>query len=139
MNSRDGGGVALYINDTDAITSEVILTFSSGVIEALGVHIKPRNLVVIVVYRQPDDPIGGHRSGSKEFSTLLNNVNSVITNLNSPTPDIILCGDFNLPHFNWSSGTSRAGATREEQLMGQDINALANEHFMTQVIDESTH
>ena len=39
------GGVALYVNDKDAIDSEIILTFSNRVIEALGIHIKSRNLV----------------------------------------------------------------------------------------------
>ena len=99
------GGVALYINNKDAIDSEINFTFSNGVIAALGIHVKSRNLVVIIVYRQPDDPEGKHRSGSKEFKNLLNELSVEFSNLPSPTPDVLLCGDFNLPHAVWSNGT----------------------------------
>ena len=53
---RDGGGVAIYINDADIINHEVILEYSFGGIEAIGVRIKTKNIVVILVYRQPDNP-----------------------------------------------------------------------------------
>ena len=137
--SRSSGGVCLYLNDKDAIDTEVILTFSNGVLEALGVFIKVRNLIVVVVYRQPDDPKGGNRSGSKEFKNFLNELNSVLNNLPSPTPDVVVCGDFNLPHACWTSGTCRPGATKEEQIMFQDLFGLANEQFLMQTIEKSTH
>ena len=94
---------------------------------------------MIIVYRQPHDPEGKHRSGSKEFKNLLNELNAAISNLPSPTPDVLLCGDFNLPHAVWSNGTCSTGATRDEQCMVGDLYSLANEHFMMQVIDRPTH
>ena len=129
----------MYTNNKDAIDSEINFTFSNGVIEALGIHVKSKNLVVIIVYRQPDDPEGKHRSGSKEFKNLLNELSVAFSNLPSPTPDVLLCEDFNLPHAVWSNGTCSTGATRDEQCMVRDLYSLANEHFMTQVIDRPTH
>ena len=53
---RDSGGVALYLRDDLAITSEVIFDYSCGVIEAIAVNIELLNLCIIVVYRPPDNP-----------------------------------------------------------------------------------
>ena len=138
-HSRDSGGVALYIKNDDAINSEIIFSFSNGVVESLGVHIKSRDLVVIIVYPQPYDREGRHRSGNKEFKLSLNEIHSVLNNLPSPIPDVLLCGDFNLPHALWTNGTCASGATKDEQCMIQDLYALANEHFTTQLIDKPTH
>ena len=52
---RDSGGVALYIRDDQTTTAKVVFTFSSGVIEALGIHLVSLDLLMVVVYRQPDD------------------------------------------------------------------------------------
>ena len=46
----------------------------------------------MIVYHQPDDPKGKHRSGSKEikeFKNLFNELNVIISNLPSPTPDVL--------------------------------------------------
>ena len=63
----------------------------------------------------------------------------MINQLPSPTPDIIICGDFNLPHARWNSSTCATGASKEEQTMFHDLCSFANEHFMTQIIDQPTH
>ena len=54
---RDSGGVLLYLRNDIATTAETIIEYSDGVIEILGVHIKDINLVIIVIYRQPDDEV----------------------------------------------------------------------------------
>ena len=94
---------------------------------------------MIILYHQPVDQEGRHRSGNKEFKLFLNEHHSVLNNLPSPIPDVLLCGDFNLPHALWTNGTCASGATKDEQCMIQDLYALANVHFMTQVIDKPTH
>ena len=131
--------MAIYVRDDEAINSEVSFRFSNGVIEAVGVYLKSRNLIVITVYRQPDDILGNHRSNSKEFKAMLESLSSYLSALSSPTPDIILCGDLNLPHAIWSSGRCSAGASKEEQLMVSSMYSLTVEHLMIQQIDQPTH
>ena len=71
---RDSGGVAIYLREDLISTTTEILRVSTGVIEVLGLHVKSLNLVIIVVYRQPDDTIGGHRSTNREFKTALGEI-----------------------------------------------------------------
>ena len=136
---RDSGGVALYLRDDLASTAEPIFNFSNGVVEALGVHVKAENLVLIMLYRQPDDLIGRHRSTSAEFRQTLRELRSALNSLPSPTPDVIMCGSFNLPHVSWPGGTPCTGASREEKTMAQDLSELMEEHFLFQQIQKSTH
>ena len=136
---RDSGGAAIYIRNEDALGAERVLEFSNGVIEALGVHIKSKNVVVVSAYRQPDNPKQKTRSGSREFKSFLTSLNDTLTGLPTPLPDVLVCGDFNLPHADWNSGKCTSGATTEEKCMVEDLQFLANEHLLNQVIDKSTH
>ena len=68
---RKSGGVAVYVRDDAASNTEIIFTFSNGVVEALGIHIKTWNLAVVIVYRTPDDPKHNRKSAEKEFSQFL--------------------------------------------------------------------
>ena len=138
-HGRDSGGVALYLRDDLASTAEPIFNLSNWVVEALGVHGKAENLVLIVLYRQPDDLIGRHRSTSAEFRQTLRELRSALNSLPSPTPDVIMCGDFNLPHVSWPGGTPCTGASREEKTMAQDLSELMEEHVLFQQIPKSTH
>lgn len=136
---RDSGGVAFYLRDNMAATAEPILNFSNGVVDALGLHVKSQDLVLIVVYRQPDDSTSGHRSTSVEFRHALREIKSALSNLPSPTPEIILCGDFNLPNVTWPEGTVKTGASRDEQAMVHDLKEVTDEHFLFQQIQKPTH
>ena len=101
---RNVGGVALYIRDDHAITCEVVFRYSDNVIQALGVHIKTLNLLIYVIYRQPDDTIRNNRSTSVQFSKLLKNLKEQFKSHNSPEPDVILLGNLNLPRADWLNG-----------------------------------
>ena len=143
---RDSGGVALYLRDDLAITSEVIFDYSCGVIEAIAVNIELLNLCIIVVYRPPDNPgtvdrptKPEHRSTITKFRKFSNKLNEFLESLPSPTPDILLMGDFNLPSADWMSGECRAGATVDEQAIVSNLYGLTIAHFLTQQIEGSTH
>ena len=86
---RDSGGVAFYIRDDEAINSEVTFNFSNCVIEALGIHLKSRNLVAITIYRQPDDQQKNHQSTCAEFKQPTQALSNYLMELPSPTPDLI--------------------------------------------------
>ena len=143
---RDSGGVALYLRDDLAITSEVIFNYNCGVIEAIAVSIERLNLCIIVVYRPPDNPGTAekptkleHRSTIKQFRKFSTKLNEFLASLPSPSPDILLMGDFNLPSADWMSGECRTGATTDEQAIVSNLYRLAIDHFLTQQIEGPTH
>ena len=141
VRGRNYGGVALYIRDDIATSAEPVLQYSNGSVDVLGLHLRTANLMLIVLYRQPDNPASGQRSTSREFSQALDKINSTLTELPTPNPDIVLCGDFNLPHLTWTGGmmTMNTGTPAEENLMASRLQELTNEHFMYQQISGPTH
>ena len=136
---RDSGGVAIYMRDDLAADMDTVISFSNSVIETLGLYSKTNNLLIIVVYRQPDDIGGGHRSTDVEFKQALSKLEETLSSINSPMPDILICGDFNLPHAEWKEGQIGNGANKDEKLMIEDLLSLKNEFFLTQIIQEPTH
>ena len=139
QRGRDSGGVAIYLREDLVPTATEILKFSSGVIEILGVHVKSLNLVIVVMYRQPDDTVGGHRSTHKEFKTALNEIRKALENLPSPCPDILFCGDFNLPHVKWPEATPTKKCSKETKTMLEDLEEITADHFLLQYITKPTH
>ena len=47
---RDGGGTACYLKNDIAAGTDTIINFSNEVIEVLGLHVKVKNLALIIVY-----------------------------------------------------------------------------------------
>ena len=136
---RDSGGVACYIKSNLAAATEPVINYSNGVVEMLGLYVKSSNLLIIVMYRPPDDRIGGHCSTHIEFRQALSKLHDTLQDLPTPTPDIILCGDFNLPHAIWPGGGVKVGAARDEQIMIKDLLAFTDELFLVQEIQKPTH
>ena len=66
---------------------------------------------------------------------LLNQISRTLDTLGTPTPNILICGDFNLPPAMWTNGTCSPGATREEQIMVQDLFHLAMDHLLIRLVD----
>ena len=48
-------------------TVDTLCAFSNGAVELLCVFLKPQNLVIGVIYRQPNDAKGKHFSKANEF------------------------------------------------------------------------
>ena len=145
---RSSGGVAVYVRNDIAITTEVLFSYSNGVIESIGLHLTSLNLVLVVTYRSPDDNaktkdgevrMNRHRSTMKEFKSYLTELKKFFKSLPSPTPDIIMMGDFNFPHADWVSGQCRSGASIDEQQMVAALYELTIEHFLVQQFDTATH
>ena len=99
---RFGGGAALYIRDDIAASAKQILDFSNNAVEVLCIHSTKENICIATVYRQPDDSLHGRPSTDKEFKAALRKLAEVINNIEG-TPDLIIGGDFNLPHTNWDT------------------------------------
>ena len=64
---RDGGGTACYLKNDIAAGMDTIINFSNEVIDVLGLHVKVKNLALIIVYQQPDNRVGGNRSTHAHF------------------------------------------------------------------------
>ena len=109
---RFSGGVGCYVRSDLACTMEVMINFSNGVVELLGLYSKVRNLFIAVIYRQPDDSVGGHQSTDKELQVALDKLEHVISDLADPAPNVIFCGDFNIRNALWPGGSPTTKSRR---------------------------
>ena len=135
-------GVCLYIRDSWAPDAEVILSISYAYIDVLGVYIASQNLFIAVIYRQPDDSAHGRPSTNQHLAFILDKLSETVSDLVPPSSDILVMGDVNLPHANyetWQNGILIPGSTKQEQSMISSLTEFANEFFLEQIIDVSTH
>ena len=86
---RDSGRVALYIRDDQAIFSEVVFIYSNGVTEAIGLQLKSLNLLLVVLYRQPDNRECNRRSTSREFGHFPGELEEFLASQSPPAPDLL--------------------------------------------------
>ena len=139
---RHVGGVSLYVLESWAPDADTLLKYSNKAVDILGVHIPSRNIFISVIYRQPDDKAHGNPSSNNEFVEVLNKLKDTITELPSPTPDIIIMGDFNFPHMlpdTWKNGQTRQGIPKDENAMINSMQRVVDEFFLEQLIDTATH
>ena len=136
---RLSGGAACYVKSDLASTMEISVKFSNGVVEILGLYSKVHNLYIAVIYRQPDDSTGGHRSTEVEFNNALEKLHKSLSKLPTPTPNIIFCGDFNMRQASWPDGSPSSTATSVDNRLLQCLTEITNEHFLTQHITTPTH
>jgi len=87
-----------------------------------------------VVYRQPDSSSSGYTSGAPEFTEALNKITSTIEDIQG-TPDIIFCGDFNLPGIRWNVSDEYLTTNA----LHNTIYNFQNRHFLTQLVKQPTH
>ena len=85
---REGGGVALYLRED--ITGDILAQFDNGTCEMIIVMVHQLDTVVAVCYRPPDTRFG-------EFSEMLSLLDSTLSALPTPAPNICWLGDFNFP------------------------------------------
>ena len=139
-NGRHSGGVALYILNDFAIDAEPVLRFSNGVVETLAVYIPSRNMYICVMYRQPDDEKGGFRSTKYEFKQGINSLQKSINKLPQPLPNIVVCGDLNMPWIDWNNGLLVDESSKsEESCMNRVLHDFIGESYLTQYVDCPTH
>ena len=93
---RENSGAALYIRNDLVGSAEVARNFSSGVIGMIGVKLKNQNLLIVVIYRQPHTNTNENDFTSGEYNQVTVALRRTLASLESHSPDIIFCGDFNL-------------------------------------------
>ena len=100
---RLSGGVAMYVRDEIACSTEIVFSYETDPVQMICLYSQPENLLLITIYRRPDDSAHGHPSKSADFKKALNRLKNTIPKFN-PIPDIIIGGDFNLPYTTWHVG-----------------------------------
>jgi len=131
---RYSGGVAVYLRSDIANTTEQILKFSNGTVEALVLHSQRENLLIALVYRQPDDTNSAHRSQAYELSQAITKIDSAIESVQS-TPTLIICGDYNLPNINWIEGQPHSTHNQ----LAATISSFQSRQLLSQIVKKPTH
>ena len=127
---RKGGGVAVYIHHT--ITINNVETYSDTVCEAVLLHSKHLNQVIVGMYRPPtgSNNLDIHTS----FVNLLSCVECFCAKLKNH--QLIIMGDMNLPSIQWSTESVIPGK-QDKKCAETFLNFLDN-HFLTQHVNETT-
>ena len=142
--SRQGGGVCVFVRDD--VSAECIGSFDNGVCELLVLKIHSLKTVLIVLYRPPDTRLA-------EFSPVLTELDKLLTELPTPTANLVMMGDFNFPsnvmkwprldgHLVPSVHGHRTEVTADglqERLQAQKLCDLSLHHHMAQLVDQPTH
>ena len=90
--NRSGGGVALYVKDTMICTE--LLSCTDDVCELLIIKISNINLIIILIYKPPD-------TTKDQFDIMIQKIRTVLDDQGTPSPNIIMLGDLNLPNMDW--------------------------------------
>ena len=129
---RYSGGAAIYLRADIANTTEQVLKFSNGVVEALVLHSQRENLLIAIVYRQPDNKF--HRSQAFQLAQAITKIEETIEKIEG-SPSLILCGDFNLPNINWSEGQPHDTQNK----MVTTLATFQSRQLLSQMIKQPTH
>ena len=142
---REGGGVALFVSDK--LTGDVLASYDNQVCGLLVVKIYELDTVVCVCYRPPDTTL-------TEFNGVLKSLDSILSSLPTPQPNIILMGDFNFPtramtwHRNEDGcliptvGNHREADTmggKRDRLQAQQLVDIATKFSLQQEVYQPTH
>ena len=103
---RKNGGVLAYISNKHP--TKPILNYSNAFCSCLGFEVPSFNVIFFIVYRPPHCP-------TSDFTITIEKMRNAITTLGSPTPRILLMGDFNFPRINWNTKMIDSGGTKIEQ------------------------
>jgi len=127
---RKKGGVATYVAEQLAANVDVLESKSNEFCELLIVYIKTQNLVFANVYRPPECP-------RDKFLDVLTAVENSIEKFKSPTPNIVLTGDFNFPIIDWENHSICAGRLECREQARSLLNFVEN-HCLQQCVDVPT-
>ena len=105
---RKGGGVVLYVKSS--FTTRTLLSYCNTVCEVLIVEVVKPHIFVVLVYRPPDASLSN-------FFDITSRIETTLLENNASASDILLLGDFNLPHIKWDNGHASNNATAHGRLL----------------------
>ena len=122
------GGVVTYIRSDFADSAKEVASGSIGKIEYLCIYIESINVLLVTVYRPPEN-------NCRHFREVINEINNCINSLDL-YPSIIFTGDLNLPNLTFVNGEA-TNSPSEESTQGALIR-FATDNFLTQLVEEPT-
>ena len=97
------GGVVIFLKNEFAKSAQLLSSGSNGVVEWVSLHLQSDNTICICVYRPPTCPVS-------KFTEVMEQLHQDIEGMGTPAPNIIMCGDFNLPIISWELDEIAGGA-----------------------------
>ena len=138
---RHVGGVALYIDSSWLPDSREILGYSNSVVDVLAIYSKRENILIAVLYRQPENGTAEEefRSTYKDFLEPLRRLGEAIEKYSDTETEIQILGDFNMPKADWDLGTHKEGAKLDERMLVANTQELCDRLLLQQIITIPTH
>ena len=139
---RHVGGVALYVNSSWLPDSMEILGYSNAVVDILVIHSKRENIIIAVLYRQPENrncKQSIYRSTYKDFEEPLNKLNEVVIKHKNSETEILIMGDFNMPSADWDTNSHIEGALEDQRKLVASTQDFCEKFILQQIISTSTH
>jgi hypothetical protein len=127
--SRKQGGVMMYIRDKLIVNHEK--AYSNGVCEFLIIRLAQSNTVMITFYRPPDTNV-------EQFQDAIDELKRIDILSTTPSPSIILLGDFNFPSVRWPGPVIWNKRSKGDKKQFEILLEFTNAFFMTQAIDKPT-
>ena len=138
--NRNRGGVIIYLHNH--LSFKILSEASDNACSFLAILIIELNLALMIAYRPPPDYDGffhGDPLKQSFINIVINNIRNTSNLLKTPSPDIILTGDFNFPKATWREGFGiiPEGNSYENQMLSQLIN-LCDELQLSQKVSFGT-
>ncbi|XP_076045726.1 uncharacterized protein LOC143027968 [Oratosquilla oratoria] len=128
--NRSHGGTIIYLRDDITPNAKLILSYTDDQVQLQALHIQKLNMVVINCYRPPACSL-------TNFENSISELEHLYKTLPTPTPDLVLCEDFNFPFIKWPDGII-AGAPQSDKVRAEKVLHLTNSMFLMQVINTPT-
>ena len=110
------------IRDDFARGSKLLLHGCNGVVEWICLYLPAIHSIIINVYRPPS-------CEESLFYDTPSKISCVIDTAGAPMPTVMMCGDFNLPFVNWSTG-SLSGGTLNVQRQAEALIDFMSEYCL---------
>ena len=124
------GGVIVYVKDSFAGGMKVLSGGCNGVVEWIVLALPKIDTVFVNVYRPP-------ASGERFFIEAIEDIAGKIDQIDGKMPNIMLCGDFNMPLIDWRNSSVRGG-TREMQRQADKLFEFNSKFCLQQMVLEPT-
>ena len=128
--NRDRGGALMYIHNDFPVTN--FHNYDDSTCEAIICNIDSLNTIVASVYRPPETD---NESFRKVINFLQLHINSQTRNKHK---NILVTGDFNLPHLTWSDNPPTQYATTNNRECTETLLSFMDQNFMSQYINKPT-
>ena len=124
------GGVIVYVKDSYAGGLVVLSSGCNGVVEWMVLALPKIDSVFVNVYRPPT-------CEECFFVEAIEDIAHTINKIDGKMPNIIMCGDYNMPLVDWSNCTVHGG-TRDMQKQAETLIEFMSKFCLQQLVVEPT-